>query len=386
MTAGVVVRQQRLGRSLFPLGLAFLAVGTATAVVLPFLSLFLSTAVHADPVRVTLFLVVAPVAGVTVGTAVGRLSDRVDRRRLLVGAAVAGLVSMGLTSFVRDYWVLLGLTATLTATAGSLFPQTFAYAREVLARNGSARAAMGISTLRTVFSLAWVGGPVLAATLLRIGGFTYVYAVAAVMYAVAALVAVFWLDDTATRTARLSPDPPDTIAPAARHSTVWLTVIAFTLLQCPLTLTTQALPMFASINLHGEINDAGLVLGLCAALEIPLMLGLGALTTRFRLRPLLLIGGACGVGYYALAWAATGVWVLLAAQILNAAFHRRGVRARYQLHAGHAAAPGLDGPGTTFTNTFRSARCSPAPCWVCPNSSATGRPSPWPRSCARPVW
>jgi SET family sugar efflux transporter-like MFS transporter len=89
---------------------------------------------------------------------------------------------------LRDYWVLLGLAVTVTAVAGSLFPQTFAYAREVLQRDDPARAALGISTLRTVFSVSWVAGPPLAALLLTHGGFVQVCGAAAIMYAVAALV------------------------------------------------------------------------------------------------------------------------------------------------------------------------------------------------------
>jgi SET family sugar efflux transporter-like MFS transporter len=74
---------------------------------------------------------------------------------------------------VRDYWVLLGLAVTAFALAGSLFPQTFAYARQVLQQHDPGRAAMGISSLRTVFSIAWVAGPPLAAALLSAGGFRY---------------------------------------------------------------------------------------------------------------------------------------------------------------------------------------------------------------------
>ena len=114
---------------------------------------------------------------------VGRLSDRRPiRRTLLIAASVAGLIGSAVTAVVRDYWVLLGLTATAVALAASLFPQTFAYARQVLTRDDPDRAAMGISTLRTVFSIAWVAGPPLAAVLLAAGGFVWVYGAAAVMY------------------------------------------------------------------------------------------------------------------------------------------------------------------------------------------------------------
>ena len=42
-------------------------------------------------------------------------------------------------------------------------------------------------------------------------------------------------------------------------------------------LAVQALPLYISQDLHREASAAGLILGLCAALEIPGMLGLGAL-------------------------------------------------------------------------------------------------------------
>ena len=82
----------------------------------------------------------------------------------------------------------------------------------------------------------------------------------------------------------------------------------------------QALPLFISTDLGGDVGDAGLLLGLCAGLEIPLMLGLGVLATRVPLRGLLFAGAACGVAYYALVAVATDLWVLVGGQLLNALF------------------------------------------------------------------
>ena len=52
--------------------------------------------------------------------------------------------------------------------------------------------------LRTVFSLAWVAGPPLAALLLAAGGFRLVYGAAAIPYAIAGLVAIVWLGEVGT--------------------------------------------------------------------------------------------------------------------------------------------------------------------------------------------
>jgi len=309
-----------IGRALLPLGFLFLAVGSSTALFTPFLSLFLSTDVAAGPVKVTFFLIATPLAGVLGSVLIGRISDRWPiRRRLLIGGALAGLLGAGLTAVVRDYWVLLALTVTTFALAASLFPQAFAYARQVLERDDPARAALGISALRTVFSLSWVAGPPLAAFLLDAGGFVWVYGTAALMYALAATVAMLWLDEVPAPVAR-APDAPIDHRPDAPRWTLWLTAAAFTLLQTPLTLAVQALPLFIGTELGGSVGDAGLLLGLCAACEIPLMLGLGVLATRLPIRGLLFAGAACGVAYYALVAVATDLRLLIGGQVLNALF------------------------------------------------------------------
>jgi SET family sugar efflux transporter-like MFS transporter len=242
---------------------------------------------------------------------------------------------------------------TATALAGALFPQTFAYARQVLARDSPGQAAMGVSTLRTVFSVAWVAGPPLAAFLLASGGFGYVYGLAAAMYAIAALIAIRWLDEVDAPAPIVSGTDarPAEDAPEAPRRRLLLTVAAFTLLQCPLTLGVQALPLFIGDDLHGHVADAGLILGLCALLEIPLMLGFGWLTTRIRLRTLVLAGASCGVAYELLAATASGVGVLAGGQIVNALFIASvsGLGITYlqdmlPRHPGRAT--------TLFTNTF----------------------------------
>ncbi|GGM84480.1 sugar efflux transporter [Dactylosporangium sucinum] len=341
---------RHIGVTLLPLGLVFLVVGVSTALAYPFLALFLSTEVRADPLRVTAFLIVAPLSGVLVSSAVARLSDRrAVRRGLLVTAALAGAAGSVATAFVRDYWILLGLAVTATAMAGTLFPQTFAYAREILLRDAPARAAMGISALRTVFSVAWVGGPPLGAALLSAGGFELVYGVAAGAYLVAVAVAALWLKPSVPV---VEPEPaPDAVSQAAPRWKLFALAVAFTLLQCPLTLGAQALPLFTSRDLGGQVSDAGLLLGLCAALEIPFMLLFGWLSTRVPLRLLILAGAAFGVTYYGIATAAGAVWVLLVAQVVNALFIAAvtglGISFMQDL------LPSEPGRATTlFTNTF----------------------------------
>jgi SET family sugar efflux transporter-like MFS transporter len=305
----------RVGRTLVPLGVMFFFVGLSTAVVGPFLALFLSTELHAGPARVGVYLVAGPLAGIASSSVLGRLSDRRPiRRRLLLTAALAGCAGSITTAFVREYWVLFALTVTVTAISGALFPQSFAYAREVLQQRGSTRAAMAISTLRMLFSIAWVAGPPVAALLLQAGGFRVLYLTAATMYAIAAGIVALRLDEVS---------PPEHVErpPAGRAGAkVWLTVAALALMQSAGVLGVQAMSLYLGHVLHAQVRDAGLVLGLCAALEIPLMLAFGALSARYPLRRLIILGSSLGAVYYALVALATHSWQVAALQLINASF------------------------------------------------------------------
>ena len=306
-----------LSRRLLPLALVFVVVGLATSFVGPYLALFLTREVHAGPVRTSAFLIVAPLSGVVVSSLIGRLSDRRPiRRRLIIGGALAGLVGAALTAVLRDYWAVLAVTVTVTAIAGSLFPQSFAYARQVLAHLDPGRAAFATSTLRTLFSVAWVGGPPVAALVLADRGFRGTYALAAVMYLVAAIVVIVGLPEVpAPAAVSVEVEQAD---PGPGRLMLFLTVAGFTLMQTAQILNVQAMSLYVENDLGGSIRQAGLVLGLCAALEIPLMLGLGALATRVPLRRLILFGALCAVGYQAVATSATTVPVLAVAQVLQA--------------------------------------------------------------------
>ncbi len=329
----------------------------ASAVVLPFLGLFLSSAIHAGPVQVSAFMIIASLSSVAMAHGIARLSDRRPMRRtLLITAALAGFVSTGLTAVVRDYWILLALTVTATAVAGTLYPQSFAYAREALTRDDPDRAAMGISTLRTVFSVAWVGGPLVAAVVLDKTDFRYVYGTAAVFYLSAALIAVRWLPEIE---APATP-PSDEHENARPPRGIYRIIAGFVLLTTTMVLGVQAMSLYVSTDLGGSVGDSGLILGLCAALEIPLMLGFGALSTRIPVRRLVLVGAVCAMAYQALAATAQSVWMLAAAQVLNALF----IAATSGLGISYVQdlMPLQPGRATTlFTNTFPLGQILTAP-------------------------
>ncbi|WP_141974786.1 sugar efflux transporter [Saccharothrix saharensis] len=327
-----------------------LLTGVGYALAGPFLSLFLIKEVQAGPVAVGAFLLISALASMVVSTLVGRLSDaRAIRRTLLVVAGVSGAVGWVLFSALRNYWLLLVVAVTFWAVSSSQIPQMYAYARQLLERSGSAKAPLAMSGLRMTMSIAWVGGPPLGALLIGGGGFTWLFGVSAAIYVLAVVVALTWLPEP-------GPAAPPTREVARRSGLrreVVLAALAFVLLQGATTVGVTAMPLFVTESLGGTTRDAGLVLGLCAALEIPLMLGFGALAMRVDHRALVLSGGAVALVYYTIMLFTQATWQVMAAQVLHAVV----ISAVMGVGISYFQDLAPDRPGyasTLFTNTYKT--------------------------------
>jgi SET family sugar efflux transporter-like MFS transporter len=321
VTATTSVRPPRIrSRALGPLVAVFLALGLSLSLSFPFLSLFLTSAVHAGPIKLTVFLLAQPLSGVVASTVLGRLSDgRVARRRLLMVSAVAGCTSATLFSILRSYWPLLVLACTVTAVAGALMPQGFAYARAMLVNEPTAP--MITSTLRMFFSLSWVAGPLLASVLLTAGGFRTLYLVSAGLYAVVFIVVGRWLlEPPATKPLSHHENAHLGMPVDSGRRSLWITLAALVLVMGSTSLNVQALPLLVRHNLHAGVGSAGVILGICAAIEVPAMLGFGVLSKRVSLHRLVLLGPLFGMAYFAVASVVDQVWQLGVAQLLNACY------------------------------------------------------------------
>ncbi|XVV00070.1 sugar efflux transporter [Actinosynnema sp. CA-248983] len=301
-------------RPFVPLLTVSLLSGVGYALAFPFMSLFLVKELGASPFATGAFLLCGALSSLVVSTLIGRLSDaRAVRRNIMVVASVAGGVGYGLFALIRDYWLLLVVSVALLSVASALMPQLFAYARQVLERTGSTRAPLAISGLRTMMSVSWVGGPPLAAVLIDVSGFAGLYGAAAVICLLGAGVTAF----TLTEPGVVEPTESATDGTGPRREIVFAAV-AFTLLQGATSVGVVAMPLYITDVLHGSTSDAGLVLGLCAAVEIPLMLAFGALGMRVELRRIVLAGGVVALAYYGVMLVTSTTWQVAAAQLLHA--------------------------------------------------------------------
>lgn len=306
------VVRERAGTGLLPLATVGTLVGIGSALTGPFISLFLIVELEAPPFAVGAFLLLTHGSMLVVGTYAGRWSDtRAVRRAVLVIGGLSGAVGYLLFAVLRDYWVLLAVGVTFTAVATTQLPQVFAYGRHVM--EGSTRAPLLTSALRMLFSFTWIIGAPLGALLISGVGFGWLFGMTAAVCALTAVVSLLWLPEPP-----VAYRPDDVVRAPAHRAELLLVAVAFVLLQGATSLDALTLPLFVTMELGESTRTAGLVLSLCAALELPLMLGLGALAMRVAPGLLIRVGVVAGAAYYAIALSADSVGQFVAAQALNA--------------------------------------------------------------------
>lgn len=311
------------------------------ALAVPFGSLFLTSEVGVTPFQLGFFLIMSPLASVVASTVMGRLSDgRVQRRYMLAAGGVAGAIGYGLFAVLRDYWFLLGTSVVFIAITSSLLPQLFAYGRQV-----SQGPSMVVSVLRTLLSVAWVAGPPLAALLVAKTGWIGLFAATALLQLGVAVLALLLPIPAAVP----RQEKAEEVAGPARGN-MSVVSAAFLFLQGAVSLAVSGLPLFVTTELNGTTADAGLAMGLCAALEIPMILWFGSLANRTSQHKLVLIGAVISLSYHGLMVFTDSMWQVMAAQLLHATVISliMGVGITYF----QSLDPGRPGHATTmFSNT-----------------------------------
>lgn len=328
------------------------AVGVAGAFVVPTTSLFLKEAVTATPLMVGLFFAARSIAEIGTDMVVGAVSDWLrSRRTILVLTALFNAAGALCYTFLRDYYLLLLSGMVCFGLGGACFGQLFAYTRELADARG-VDAPFFNGFLRSVTSLAWVVGPPLAFWVIASWSFTALYAATAVLSLLAAALCGWGLP------APRGPDPggpagtgPDSAGSTAGEPAIGsgcadpappksatepppgllgmfsglgphtaLVLGAVVLLLGANSMYQINLPLYVTEDLDMSPQFAGLLLGVSAALEIPLMVLAGVWADRVGKQRLMLAATVCATLFFALLPLADGRLSLLALQPLNAAW------------------------------------------------------------------
>lgn len=298
------------------LALSVFLLGFGLSLAIPYLTLYAVNRAGMTPLQLGVFLTVNAVSAVLVATLLGRWSDRLPNRKpILLLTLAAGTAAYALIAVTPNFAGLLLIGSLLLSLGAAAFPQVFSFARASLNDTPGELADRAMTLLRSVFSLSWVVGPGLGALLLGESRYHAVFLAAAACFALAAAPLI--------RVPGRRPQPtpgstPVTAPPPIPRAVIAWGAAAFVLYGMSMHMGMAMFPLFVTDTLGGTPGEVGLLVGLCALLEIPVML---ALVTWRRLPgvPVLIAAGmGLFVLHFALVVLAGGMGALIAAQVVRA--------------------------------------------------------------------
>ncbi len=221
---------------------------------------------------------------------------------------------------ISGYIILLIVSTILLGLGSSTYPQVFAYARESASRSMKQDATFAISALRSFFSLAWVIGPLVGAGTLGLVGYDGLFTLTASLFVVSFLFIVFKISKNQAKVQEPHERQPISLLTTLKRWDVLASSIAFILANSASQMNGLYMPLLLTKVIHAPEHMVGFVVSSSAALEIPIIIGLGAVAERLGKRLFLLMGCLSGAIYYAGISFANQAWEVLVLQIFCAIF------------------------------------------------------------------
>jgi len=297
-----------------------LLMGISISITIPFLSLYATQELGMSTGAFGIFMAVSSLSGVIVNTAIAKSSDgKLDRKWIIIIAMISSAFSYLAFVIFHQYFVLL-ITVTFFGGIGAAsMPQIFAYAQASATASESDDITFAMSTLRSLFSLGFLIGPLLGTIILSAMDYKGLFISTALIFLLIAFLVYFFLRNSKPMS---NSNPIKQITNAKTYTIkdkiIALPFIAFILLFGINNINGINTPLLIVNDLNGTQTDVGLVASICAGLEIPIMIVLGALGKK--VSNLTLIISACfiGMSYHLLLTFSSSPWNVIVLQIIQA--------------------------------------------------------------------
>ncbi len=311
-------------------------IGLCGAFFYPLTSLFLVEQLNASPMMLSLYMVVAVISSVSVSQVIAGKSDRGwQRKTILLISVSCQLVTVFSFIFIREYCIAIVVVSLLGSISGAAFGQLFALGREYGDKYVTDSASF-VSTMRAGIAIAWVFGPPLAFLLKAAYGFEASFTVAAIVIALSILV-IFRGIPNVECNLRVEKEPSRANGGwvSSVNPLVFIYCLIIVLAFAANNLYIVSMPLYLSQELKVDANWLGVLFGVAALCEIPVMLWAGKLARRWSALTIMKVGIASGVLFYSAMLVATNYTHLIVAQILNGIFYRDLCNAGDGCHAGY---------------------------------------------------
>lgn len=311
-----------------PVGLFILTEGMLWAFINSLTSTVISEDIGLDKSQVILFLVISVLLGAVTTLATGYLSDSTWSRSSLVIACsgIAALGYLGLAVATQPLHAFL--VCPLIIMVGVLFPQFFAVAKVgVVAEWSREDQVMGITVLRTVFSLGYVFGTGIASLVahwMKLQDTFFVVAGILLFLALYAGAVIRSVERSVANRVQIPTQLSDkqTVqvqAIALPIGVMVMPILSLLVLKGADSTRGAFLPL-VMLDMFDDASIAPLMFGITAAAELVTMSMIGTLASRTNEKTAIAWGAATGVFYFLVMAFSQSLPVLYTIQLLNAFF------------------------------------------------------------------
>ncbi|MGG1619294.1 sugar efflux transporter [Paenibacillus sp. NRS-1782] len=294
--------------------------GMAISISAPFLAVYFTTTLGVSVGTFGVFTAVTLICGIWISSLIAKRSDRgLDRKQILVICMLFNAVAFAGYLVIQNFYVLIVYMTIFTAVGAPGMPQLFASAREAVNRSKSADHAFANSTLRSMFSLGFITGPLFGSFLIAHTGFKGIFVGTTSIFVFIAVLLFCFIKQPPVQLKNKDQTSHQHIT-LHKNIEILIPFSVLTLLYVAHWMNSLNISLFIIHNLKGDTNDVALVSSICAVIEIPLMIMLGVLAAKYSNRLLIFWGALTGIVYYLLVLMSTEIWQLLVGQLLLAFF------------------------------------------------------------------
>ncbi|WP_295892061.1 sugar efflux transporter [uncultured Vibrio sp.] len=295
---------------------AFIA-GLCGSFFYPLSSLFLVEELNASPMMLSLYMTLSVGSSVIVSHLIAKRSDKNWSRKTILMVSMGGYLAMVASFiFIRDYWLAVTVAVVFGSVSGASFGQLFALGREY-ADKYVENSTSFLSTMRAGLAIAWVFGPPAAFMLKAQFGFSASFAVSAFTIALGIIIIAKYI-------------PSDVVSKEEKEQAIenkkpvgGLVVLYCVAMVCVFsanTLYITSIPLYLSQELRVDVSWLGLLFGMAAACEIPVMLTAGKMAEKVGTVRIMILSVVAGALFYVVMLSSTTFMAMLTAQILNGFF------------------------------------------------------------------
>jgi SET family sugar efflux transporter-like MFS transporter len=303
------------------LGTNMFFAGVTYAATMPYASLVGVDTLGMSPAFFATVMSAGAIVGTFVSLGLGYLSDKLpDRRLLVLITAMAGIIAHGMIYLWPSQASFTIAMALVMPFAGASYGQSFGYLRVYYLRHRPERVDFMVTSLRTVFTLAWIIVPPLAGWIAAEFRIFDVYLMSSLSYALMAGIFALLMSDPATAVQMPAPvraEGASWLSMFALRPGILAGLVGLVVMTGAIRLMTLTMALFIVTDLGGTLTDVGLYAGITAATEAPFMLLLAYLTTRVSKETLLAGAGVVMALFIGLSSQLTDVSTLFWLLFLN---------------------------------------------------------------------